>query len=241
MGCFTKLALFIINFAIFAFGVAIVALASIIIHKDDTYRALLGDGVFTLPIIVLIGGLIIVIIGFLGCCGAMKESKCMLNTYAFIVIVLLLAELTCGILLLIYPNQAEEFLKETMGEAYKSYGEDPTATKSIDIIQSDLHCCGVENYTDWQSWPYGQTGNVSRGCCKEDDGSGTCFMNKNTLPENEAAKSIYTKGCYQAMKDDLKEEVVALCVVLFIMVVIQVLAVTCACGIAKRSSSHHYA
>lgn len=57
-----------------------VALSSIIIHKDETYKTLLGSGVFTLPIIVLIAGLIIVIIGFLGCCGAMKEDSCMLKT-----------------------------------------------------------------------------------------------------------------------------------------------------------------
>lgn len=95
---------------------------------------------------------------------------------------------------------------------------------NVIILYFQLHCCGVENYTDWQSWPYGKTGNVSRGCCKEDDSSNTCFMGKNTLPEDVAAKSIYTEGCYQAIKDDLKEEVVALCVVLFIMVIVQVSA-----------------
>lgn len=55
-------------------------------------------------------------------------------------IVLLLAEITCGILLLVYPNKAEEFIKSTMKDAFQSYGKDNAATKSIDIIQNDVSC-----------------------------------------------------------------------------------------------------
>ncbi|XP_045109350.1 leukocyte surface antigen CD53-like [Portunus trituberculatus] len=241
MGCFTKLALFIVNFAIFAAGVAVVALASMIINTDSTYGSLLINGIFTLPIIILIAGLIIVIIGFLGCCGAMKGSSCMLKTYAFIIIVLLIAEITLGILLLIYPNKAEDAIKTGMHEVFKNYGIDEATEKSIDAIESDLKCCGVDSYQDWQNYSYGSTGNVSRGCCIEDD-SDACFMNKNDLPEAQAKQYIYTRGCYAALKEDLKDETIGLGVVLFIMAIVQVLAVTCACGVAKKSSgSTHYA
>lgn len=89
-----------------------------------------------------------------------------------------------------------------------------------------LECCGVNNYTDWKEWPYGANGNVSRGCCKEDDGTSTCFMFKNDLPPSEAEKYIYTKGCYEAIKEDLSGVVVALCVIIFIMAVVEVRALT---------------
>jgi len=243
MGCFTKLALFIVNFAIFAVGVAVVALASMIINKDNTYGSVLIDGVFTLPIIILIVGLIIVIIGFLGCCGAMKGSSCMLQTYAFIIVVMLLAEITLGILLLIYPNKAEDTIKAQMNKIFSNYdlGGDAAAAKSIDAIESELHCCGVESYKDWKNYTYGLGGNVSRGCCIEDT-SDDCFQNMNNLPEEEAKKYIYTEGCYYALKNDLKDETIGLGVVLFILAIVQVLAVTCACGLAKKSSgSTHYA
>lgn len=65
---------------------------------------------------------------------------------------------------------------------------------------------------------------MSRGCCKEDDDTDTCFEGRNTESEAVASQYIYTDGCYEALKEDLKEEVVALCVVLFIMVVVQVSA-----------------
>lgn len=165
----------------------------------------------------------------------------MLKTYAFIIIVLLIAEITLGILLLIYPNKAEDAIKTGMHEVFKNYGIDEATEKSIDAIESDLKCCGVDSYKDWQEYPYGADGNVSRGCCIEDD-SDACFMNKNDLTEDQAKQYIYTRGCYDALKEDLKDETIGLGVVLFIMAIVQVLAVTCACGVAKKSSgSTHYA
>ncbi|KAG0711069.1 Tetraspanin-7 [Chionoecetes opilio] len=241
MGCISKLTLFVLNFAIFVAGVAVVALASMVIHKDNTYGALLGEGTFTLPVIILIAGLTIVVIGFLGCCGAMKESSCMLKTYACIVIVMLLAELALGIVVLVYPAAAENTIKKGMVKVFEKYGRDDATNVTIDAIQHDLHCCGVENYTDWQNYPYGETGNVSRGCCREDDGNDQCFLDKNQLSADMAKKEIYIKGCFAALKSEFMGETVALGVVLFIMAIVQVLAATCACRLAKNTGSSHYA
>jgi len=241
MGCFTKLGLFVLNFAIFVAGVAVVTLASIIISKDNTYGNLLTDGIFTLPIIILIAGLIIVIIGFLGCCGALKESSCMLRTYAFIVGVMLIAEITLGILLLVYPTQAEDILKDAMTKNFKTYNTSNEAnTRSIDGIQHDLECCGVNNYTDWRDYDWSKGENVADSCCRiESLGCG----NKMALAtEEDAEKKIYTQGCFYAIKEDLKDETIALGVILFLMAVVQVMSVSCACGLASKSGgSSRYA
>lgn len=240
MGCFTKLGLFVLNFGIFAAGVAVVALASIIINKDNTYGNLLGDGVFTLPIIILIAGLIIVIIGFLGCCGAMKESACMLRMYAVIVGLMLIAEVTLGILLLVYPSQAENAIIKGMTNLFEDYGgEDASLTKSIDSIQHDLHCCGVNNYTDWVDYQWSGGVNVTDSCCIEEKLD--CGMNMAYVSEVVAVKTIYTQGCYYGMKEDLKDETIGLGVVLFLMAIVQVLSITCACGLASKSGSSNYA
>ncbi|KAK4290315.1 hypothetical protein Pmani_036771 [Petrolisthes manimaculis] len=241
MGCITKTGLLILNFAIFAAGVAVVALASMIIHKDSSYGDMLSDGVFTLPIIILIAGLIIVVIGFLGCCGAAQENSCMLRTYGLIVAVLLIAEVTLGILLLVYPGKAEEYIKDGMTKAFVKYGgEDEALNESIDQFQHDLECCGVSNYTDWNSYDYGTpTGNVADSCCREV--TEKCGTGQALLPAAVAGNTIYTKGCFDAVKEDLQGETIGLCVVLFIMAIVQVMAVTCACGLASKSGSSHYA
>ena len=61
-------------------GGVIVALASIVINRTKNYSDLLQDGILTLPVIILIIGLVVGLIGFFGCFGAMRENKCMLYT-----------------------------------------------------------------------------------------------------------------------------------------------------------------
>ena len=43
-------------------------------------------------ILLGVGGVILFVIGFLGCCGAMKESSCMLYTFAALLSVIVVAE-----------------------------------------------------------------------------------------------------------------------------------------------------
>ena len=40
-------------------------------------------------------GAIIFIISFFGCCGASKESKCMMYTYGFFLFLILIAQVRC--------------------------------------------------------------------------------------------------------------------------------------------------
>lgn len=59
-------------------------------------------------------------------------------------------------------------------------------------------------------------------------------MLKNNLPEAAAAQSIYTGGCYAAIKEDLKGVVVALCVVLFILAIVEVSVLLVGSGITHQ-------
>ncbi|XP_053493068.1 tetraspanin-1 [Ictalurus furcatus] len=47
-------------------------------------------------------GIIMALLGFLGCCGAKKESKCLLIMFFSIIVVIFIAELTIGLFALAY-------------------------------------------------------------------------------------------------------------------------------------------
>lgn len=63
-----------------ALGIGVITLGSIVIHRSSEYGELLFEGILTLPIWTLLLGIVITLIGFFGCCGAMKENSCMLYT-----------------------------------------------------------------------------------------------------------------------------------------------------------------
>jgi len=225
--CVNKLFLVVLNFIIFAVGVGVVALASIVIHRSSEYGELFLDGILTLPLWTLIVGVVITLLGFFGCCGAMRENSCMLYTYAVIVTILFLCELVLGILVAIYPGKAAEHIKEGMDQAFTKYGKDDEAlSRAIDNIQHDLRCCGVEGPRDWQS-DYGQS--IPTSCCK-DKSSGTC----NTSLPGE----VFDQGCYYAIVDNLKGVTVALGITAIVLGIVQVICICIACGLAKKKSEY---
>ena len=44
------------------------------------------------PIFLMIVGGVIFLVAFMGCCGAWKESKCLIYTYAFFLAIILVAQ-----------------------------------------------------------------------------------------------------------------------------------------------------
>jgi len=238
MGCCSRFALFVLNFLVFAIGLAAVVMASLVISKDTVYGDLLASGVFSLPIGVLIAGILILLLGFLGCCGALKENSCMLQTYAGIVLLLFIAEVVLGVLILVYTDKAEGIITDAMKDSFNKYGgEDAALTKSLDATQHELKCCGVESYKDWSEFTFGNgTGNVATGCClemKDDCGAGVA-----NLDIEEAQDKVYVRGCYPAIKDDLGGLTIGLGVISVILGLVQLISISCACGLARKNSYH---
>ena len=61
--------------------------------KDETIFKSEIDYYFTFASLVIIGtGAFIVLLSLVGCCGAIKESKCLLITYALVVILITLVQ-----------------------------------------------------------------------------------------------------------------------------------------------------
>lgn len=58
-------------------------------------------------------GALVVICGFIGCCGAMKQNKCLLTIYSLGMMLLILAELAMGALIILYLGYMDDVdLKE---------------------------------------------------------------------------------------------------------------------------------
>lgn len=231
MGCCNKFALFVLNFLVFIVGAAVVAVASLVIHKGNEFGALIEGGVLTLPIFVLLGGLAILLLGFLGCCGAMKENSCMLKTYALIVMVLVIAQIVLGILIFVYQGEAEDIVTDSMKHAMNKYGTgDEAFDASIDAASHDIKCCGVDNFNDWKNVTYD---GVSDGCCVEmTKGCGKEYFSKSPKPE------IYETGCYTKAKEQIEPYGIWMGILAIGLAIIQLICVSCACGIANKSREY---
>jgi len=231
LGCINKTLLYILNLVLFLFGLAVVVIASIALSKTSEFGDLLTEGTFTLPIIVLIVGIFILLLGFFGCCGAKKENSCMLYTYSTVLLCLVIAQVTCGILLLVYKDSAEDFIKDGMDEAFNKYNnpKDPKFTEALDNIQQELECCGTVGPDVYQNGTYMSNDNVADGCCKDmQTGCGNGYFDHGN-PED-----IYQNGCYDVIKDELLGLGLGISGLVLAAAGVQLVIVILACCLAKK-------
>jgi len=104
-----------------------------------------------LYILMGIGGLLL-LTGFLGCCGACTENTCLLSLFFAIILILFVAELGCGIAILVNKNQFKNAMSDAITSNLKHYGELPKYqdyTNTVDQMQTEMKCCGCKGIADF--------------------------------------------------------------------------------------------
>ncbi|KYQ57933.1 Tetraspanin-5 [Trachymyrmex zeteki] len=97
-----------------------------------------------------VAGTVTFIIGFTGCVGALRENTCLLAAYAIFLALLLLMEMTVGVLGFIFKDWIKSQATGGFQAFIIHYREDPDQQNLIDWIQEDwLQCCGIEGPKDW--------------------------------------------------------------------------------------------
>ncbi|CAB3364974.1 Hypothetical predicted protein [Cloeon dipterum] len=97
--------------------------------------------------LMVLGGTIFTI-SFLGCCGAIGESKCMLYTFGSILMVIFILQTIIAILLLTSKDKISKHLnEEVFGKAIAENKENEVVIN----IQTNLKCCGIVGPGDWKN------------------------------------------------------------------------------------------
>ncbi|XP_015985598.1 tetraspanin-9 isoform X1 [Rousettus aegyptiacus] len=140
--------------------------------------------------LVIAIGTIVMVTGFLGCLGAIKENKCLLLSFFIVLLIILLAELILLILFFVYMDKVNENAKKDLKEGLLLYNTENNLglRNAWNIIQAEMHCCGVTDYTDW--YPVLGEDTVPDRCCMEN--SQGCGRNTTT--------PLWRTGCYEKVK-----------------------------------------
>ncbi|KAL2301859.1 hypothetical protein Nmel_011260, partial [Mimus melanotis] len=117
--------------------------------------------------LLIVIGAILLVIGFLGCCGAQKESKCLLMMFFSVVLIIFIVEVAAAVVALVFTGLAETLLTGLVTPLLKDkYGEDPEFTQIWNVTMTEVHCCGLNNYTDFDdSYYYKKYHSYPRQCC----------------------------------------------------------------------------
>jgi small-conductance mechanosensitive channel len=111
--------------------------------KGEEVQFNLAQNVNTILIVAIVVGSIVMLMGFLGCCGAFCESQCLLNAFAGIMITMIIIELVLGSLAIAYKDQMrEKFTDPSIDLVFKYALNTTEACESAKTIQREFKCCG---------------------------------------------------------------------------------------------------
>jgi len=211
-----KYALFATNFLVFIMGCVVLGVGIYALVDGQALMDLVNTQtdvtltVFTSAAYILIAvSVLVVIVSFFGCCGAIKENRCMLGTY-FTVILLMFITLIVGSVIgyATSIDKVEEAIEKTMPKFKdnpdNANDEEKAITAAWNTVQKDYACCGSSFNNTYNSWTKSGAYPVNDFKVPE-----TCCL-KEQVGENNIQKcrkdphSYNLTGCFDKF-DDLIE------------------------------------
>ncbi|XP_034950213.1 CD63 antigen-like isoform X1 [Chelonus insularis] len=190
MGCIRWL-LFIFNFLFCLCGLALIIPAAFFYGNiKDLPEKLQAEG-SALIIGILIVGCIVFVIAFFGCCGAIKESHCMIITFAVLLLTILVIQVGLAIFAFIKVKGFEE---KNFNDAYKheveQYWKSKISQEIVDFTQRAFSCCGAEGPSDFASPNPNMNGTIPITCCS---------LNSDSKLTTCPSDKIYRDGCSERL------------------------------------------
>lgn len=176
-----KYLMFAFNLVFWLAGTAVFAIG-LWLRLDQKTKGLFEGSdspyVFYTGVYILIGaGALMMVVGFLGCCGAIQESPCMLGLFFFFLLIIFAVEVAAGFWG--FSNQSKvvnditNFYMQTYND-YKTTG-DERLKETLRVIQTELNCCG----------PKGMSQETSKEIC----------------PRGEPLEELLIKSCPDAIDE----------------------------------------
>ncbi|CAG0896941.1 unnamed protein product [Darwinula stevensoni] len=171
---FFKYTLFAFNLIILIGGI-ILAIVGVVAVTDE--RLLNGMEFANDPtmragaIFAIVVGIVTVFFSFLGCCGALRESSCLLITYAVLTSLALMGVGAVSIVAFLFESVVGDSMMQALVDGMGEYDEGENGnynTVAWDTLQQMGQCCGIDGPEDWgQRKPFSDDGAVPKSCCKD--------------------------------------------------------------------------
>ncbi|KAJ1182537.1 hypothetical protein NDU88_007725 [Pleurodeles waltl] len=214
-GCMkvTKYFLFLFNLLFFILGAVILGFGIWILVDKTSFIAVLqesSDSLKTGSYILITVGAVTMVMGFLGCIGAVNEIRCLLGMYFTGLLLILIAQVAAGVLIYLQRDTLKTELSGVINKLIITYNYEDmqnTATEDAwDYVQKNLKCCGWTSPQNWTENHVIANSSMTKypcSCGVADNASehGFCTVAIN------ASWPVYTNGCMQQVETWLQDNI----------------------------------
>lgn len=199
----SKTVLLLLNVIFWAAGGALAYVGSYVIKSYNNFDNFLQDKyTFISAGIIIPVGVVMFIIGTVGCYATLRESKVGLSFFLLVILAIFAAEVAALVYGIIYQRRIKGDLERSMSDVFLKYDGQNSDTQAVDYLQSQLQCCGVQTYLNWTTNPWFSSINnaVPVSCCKGNNTECTGKLDQLDL--------LNTRGC-EGMLEQLLQDVMS--------------------------------
>lgn len=208
---FIKVMMVLFNLLIFLCGAALLAVGIWVSVDGTSFLKIFGPVSSSAMQFVNVGyfliaaGVVLFVLGFLGCYGAHSENKCALLMFFTILLLIFIAEVAAAVVALVYTTMAENFLTLAIVPAIrKDYGYQTEFTQVWNTTMKELKCCGFNNYTDFNTSRFVEENKFFPPYCCRGATNGTAMQ---SCTENEAEETN-VPGCFKQLLHEIRTNAV---------------------------------
>ncbi|CAG5124309.1 unnamed protein product [Candidula unifasciata] len=212
-----KYLLFVFNLIFVIAGIGLIAAGAYVKVKLEEYHDFFGSDFMGPGILLIIVGVIIFLLAFFGCCGAIKENYCLTLTFAVFLGIVFILEIAGGIAGYVLRNEIENTVDSKLNATLSRFNSSEGIKRTWDRLQHEFKCCGVTNSTNWRE-NYVET---PQSCCIKEP----CNTN--------VTSDIYTEGCATKFEDWLQDQVAIIGGVGIGFAFVQIIGILFACCLAR--------
>lgn len=216
-----KFLLFAFNLVFVIAAIALIAVGAYVQVKLVDYYDFFGNQYTGPGILLIVVGVLIFVIAFFGCMGALKENYCLTMTFAVLLGLVFIMMIAGGIAAYVLRNEIEGEVKKILVEAEDNYNKNDGVTKTWDKLQREFECCGVNSSAEWPALPQ-MNGTYPKSCCKDE---ATCTLDK--------PGDMKTMNCEEAFVSWMEDKVAIIGGVGIGLAFVMVVGVLFACCLAR--------
>ncbi|GJQ71555.1 hypothetical protein Trydic_g11263 [Trypoxylus dichotomus] len=221
-----KYILFLFNLVFAISGIALIVAGAFVYSDVGEFKYFMEGRILAPPIVLIIAGIIIFLVAFLGCYGAIKESYYMLIAFAVCLLIIFIVELAVGIAAAVFKADFEMVMRDTLKASMDKYHSDKSDKLAWDHVQTKLECCGIDKPEDWPNnqRPY--------SCCHSTRDGATPPDLKQCQAAISNDEYVYSTGCLDRLKMKASDNAKILIGVGIGIAFIEVIGIALACWLA---------
>ncbi|XP_062433850.1 CD82 antigen [Rhea pennata] len=256
-GCLkvTKYFLFLFNLLFLILGAVILGFGIWILADKTSFIAVLQTSSPSLKTgaYILIGvGAVTMLMGLLGCLGAVNEIRCLLGLYFTCLLVILITQVAAGLIIYFQKEKLKEELSVIVRGLIETYDpsneEENNLQDAWDYVQRQIACCGWDGAKDWENNAVLINRSMTIYPCScsnssKDSMTDSGFCDQG-IPSNSTAKSddwpVHQQGCVDGVQKWLKNNLGIILGVCTGVAVIELLGMMLSIALCKNIHSEDY-